>query len=328
MRIKKWAKATLKAAWRRTAAVNLIVTRRCDLACSYCHALRKGPELSPAEWIGIAEKLSRRFSVFTVSGGEPLLYKGLPELINGLSQIGIAGLCTNARLIKEHHLAAMHGLDYLNFSIDHMGDCLTSKKTAFGKLPLLAEYAKRHSFELFGTAVITSRNIDAIPDVAREMTRHNIPLNLQLVQNPGVADAFDTPEKTTQLARLQTELLAMKRGGYLIDESDEYINGFTSYTRGDCAVTCHAGDVYLAVDTDGRLMPCQDTAAVGASLLQTTDIDAALRDLPKSIPENCRCWWNCYHRYQDWKENPLSFLVQSGLKKPLRIIKQIKQFGN
>lgn len=323
MRLTKWTRATLKSAWHRTAAVNLIVTRRCDLACSYCHAVRKGPELAPADWLRIANKLSKRFSVFTISGGEPLLYKGLPDLINGIARIGIAGLCTNARIIKEHHLQAMPGLDYLNFSIDHTGDCSVSKKDAFGKLPLLTEYARRHSFELFGTAVITSRNIDVIPDVAREMARHGIALNLQLVQNPGALDAFDTPAKLVQLARLQTELLAMKRGGVLIDESDAYIKGMTAYVEGSCAVTCHAGDAYLAVDTDGRLMPCQASAAVGASLLGMGDIDAAVRALPQSIGSDCRCWWNCYHRYQAWKKSPLAFLVQSGLKKPLRAISHI-----
>ena len=136
MKVKKWAATALRAAWRRTAAINLIVTRRCDLACGYCHAVRPAKELPPEDWLRMAQALSQRFSVFTVSGGEPLLYKRLPELINGLSRIGIAGLCSNIRMLTASHLDAMRGLDYLNFSIDHpAGACddeRISRKDAFG----------------------------------------------------------------------------------------------------------------------------------------------------------------------------------------------------
>ena len=318
MRVGKWAASALRAAWRRTAAINLIVTRRCDLACSYCRAVRRGAELPPEDWLRIARKLSPRFAAFTVSGGEPLLYKGLPQLINGLSQIGIAGLCTNARLLEESHLDAMHGLDYLNFSIDHADthhDSEVSKKNAFGKLPMLADYARRHSFELFGTAVISYRDLDGIPGIVREMTRHAIPLNLQLVQRPEAQDAFDTPQKLAALDALQRELIAMKRGGYLIDEADDYLGGLTAFVEGGRAVACHAGTAYLAVDSDGRLMPCQDAAAVGLPVLETPDLDAALRALPNAIPERCRCWWNCYHRYQDWQANPWRFMARAGVNR-------------
>lgn len=312
MRVGKWAKASLRAAWQRTAAINLIVTRRCDLACSYCTAHGKSRDLQPRDWIKIARRLAHRFSVFTVSGGEPLLYKNLPEIINVVSQIGIAGLCTNARLLDDSHLRAMHGLDYLNFSIDHTGDSDASPKTAYGKLPLMTEYAKRHSFELRGTAVITSRNVESIVGVARELARHDVPLNLQLVQHPGPQDAFDTPAKIARLKSLQNELLALKRSGVRIDEPDAYIEGFVPFVQGRAAATCLAGKSYLAVDSDGRLMPCQDTAAVGASLHHdTTDVDAALRTLPQAVPGGCSCWWNCYHRNAAWVKNPVAFVAQS-----------------
>ena len=327
MRLKKWGVAAIKAAWRRTAAINLIVTRRCDLACTYCHALRKGKEIAPGDWIEIARRLSHRYSAFTVSGGEPLLYKGLPEVIAGISKIGIAGLCTNARMITEDHLQALEGLDYLNFSIDYAGEHApgdqASRKNAFGKMPLLMEYSRRHNFELFGTAVITHRSLHAIPEVVREMARHKIPLNLQLVQRPHAEDAFDTPEKLAELASLQMELLSMKHAGYAIDESDTYIADFAEFIEGRTAVNCHAGEVYLAVDTDGRLMPCQDTAPVGLPVLEIDDIDAALQALPGSIPGGCRCWWNCYHRYQDWQRNPWLYIAQAeigSIRRPARVL--------
>lgn len=312
MRIRKWAKTALQAAWRGTSVANLIVTRRCDLACSYCTARGKSPDLAASDWIKIARRLSHRFSVFTVSGGEPLLYKGLTELMDALSQTGLAGLCTNARTLEEQHLEAMPGLDYLNFSIDHTGDSSHSPKDAFGKLEMMSHYARRHSFVLRGTAVITSRSVDSIDGIVRKLAAHDIPVNLQLVQNPGPADAFDTPEKLARLRRLQDEIVQLKQRGFDIDETGDYIRGFAPFIEKQAAVKCRAGSAYLAVDHDGRLMPCQSSAATGEPLHHdTTDVDAALRALPMAVPEQCRCWWNCYHRDAAWTKNPVAFAGQA-----------------
>jgi len=311
MRLGKWAKAALRAAWYRTATVNLNVTRRCDLACSYCTVYGKGyAEIAPEQWLEIARRLSRRYAVFTVSGGEPLLYKGLPELVDGLARLGIAGLVTNVRTLTEAHLEAMPGLDYLNFSIDQVAEPGASPKDAFGKLPMLRDYARRNGFRLFGTAVITSRTVDSVPGVVEFMAAHGIPLNLQLVQHPGPEDAFDTPEKVTALGRLQARLVELKRAGWPIAEPESYLRGFVAYVEGRAAVPCHAGDTYLTIDTDGRPMPCHDVSATGASLVDG-DVAVKLERLPEAVPEGCRCWWNCYHWYGDWRRNPLAYLARS-----------------
>lgn len=300
----KWAQAAWHAAAQRTATVNLVVTRRCDLACSYCHATGKTPEITVDEWLSIARKLAPRFAVFTVSGGEPLLFRGLPELINGLSQIGLAGLCSNVRRIDAATLEAMPGLDYLNFSIDQLDAAEVSRKTAFGKIPLLVEHARRQKFALYGTAVITSRNADVIPELVREMHRYGVPLHLQLVQRPAPENAFDTPAKLVRLAELQAELLAMRRAGYAIEESVAYLSGFGHFVQGEAAVDCQAGRTYLAVDTDGRLMACQDSPPSGPPLHRVDDAEPLLAALPASRAADCRCWWNCYHRYAEWERSP------------------------
>lgn len=315
MKLGKWARAALKAAWRRTATVNLVVTRRCDLQCSYCLVLRKSPELAASDWLKIAARLAPRYAVFTVSGGEPLLYRPLPELINGLARLGIAGLCSNLRQLDARLLESMPGLDYLNFSIDQAGaasDAAASRKNAFGKLGLVAEHARRHGVVLHGTAVITRRTLDGIVAVVEETTRHGIPLNLQLVQQAQAEDAFVTAQDLAELERLSKELRTMKRAGYLIDEPDTYLAGFAPFLRGEVEVPCQAGRAYLAIDTDGRPMPCQACTAAGPALTEAPDLDAALGALPAAIPQGCRCWWNCYHWYGDWVRSPWRYMARRG----------------
>jgi MoaA/NifB/PqqE/SkfB family radical SAM enzyme len=309
LKYKKWILATLKAAWHRTATVNLIVTRRCDMNCNYCYSVREQKEIPPQDWIKIAKKLSKRFAVFTLSGGEPLLYDGVFDLINSLSEFSIAALCTNAKKIEESHLKVMRGLDYLNFSFDHTGDSNISTKTSFGKIPLLKEYSRLNSFELSATLVISNQNIESIPRVIEELKIHNIGINLQLVQRPQPIDTFDTPEKILKLEQLQNELLRMKHQGYPIKEFDDYIKGFVPFVKNQNSVHCLAGKVYFAVDSDGRFMPCQDTEAFGKPILEIEDIDSALKDLSNHTHKNCSCWWNCYYNYQKWAKNPLKYLL-------------------
>lgn len=310
MKKRKWIRAALKAAFHRTTTVNLIVTRRCDLACSYCRAVRKTPEITVENWLAIASRLSSKFSVFTVSGGEPLLYPDLPKLINGLSRIGLAGLCTNLRRIDSAFLESSDELDYLNFSIDQLDGESASRKDSFGKIPLLLEFSKRNRFALYGTAVITWRNVEAIPALAEYMHASGIPLNLQLVQNPTTENAFCSDDRLQRLHQLQQELLAMKRAGFAIEESDAYLEGMQAFVTGGRSVKCLAGESYLAVDTDGRLMACQDSNAWGPPLHEVDDVAALLDRVKFSKRPGCRCWWNCYHRYARWNENPWRLLAE------------------
>ena len=315
MNLLKWTHATLRAIANRTATVNLIVTRRCDLSCTYCRARGDTPEISEDHWIHIVQGLSKTFSVFTVSGGEPLLYQNITSLINRISRHGIAGLCTNARALTRDHLEAMTGLDYLNFSIDHTGGSTVSEKTAFGKLQLMAEYAQKNSFELHGTAVITARNIDTIPSVIKTLALNKISTNLQLVLGASGGEAFDTPQKINNLKKLSNELIKMKHGGYPIRESESYIKSFSDFLENRKAVTCLAGKAYIAVDSDGCLMACQDIAPSHIRLLDIKNIDDAFKKLQKTIPEGCRCWWNCYHQYSWWYTQPITFLISSFLER-------------
>ena len=313
----RWARAALRAAWHRTASANLLVTRRCDLTCGYCHVYGQGhAEISPVEWLEIARRLSRRYAVFTVTGGEPLLYKGLPELVAGLEKLGLVGLCSNVRTLSEAHLKEMPGLDYLNFSIDGTHASPGSPKFAYDKFELMREYARRNGFRLFGTAVVTARTLDGIPDVVRRLAAERIPINIQLVQDPAPEDAFDTPTKRAALGALQRELLAMKRSGYPIAEPDDYLDGFVAFVEGRAAVPCHAGETYLAVDTDGRPKPCHAVGATGSSLIDG-DIRVSLEALPEAVPDGCHCWWNCHHWYGDWRRSPLAY-VYGHLRDSLR----------
>lgn len=123
--------------------LRISVTDRCNFRCTYCMPkeifgddyafLPKNELLSFDEM----ERLARIFASLGVkklriTGGEPLLRKGLPDLIARLANIdGIEdiGLTTNAVLLKPHAKALYEaGLRRLNISLDALD------KELFGKI--------------------------------------------------------------------------------------------------------------------------------------------------------------------------------------------------
>ena len=113
--------------------LRLSVIDRCNFRCTYCMpADEVGPDF---EWLQASQRLSfdemlRLVAQFArlgvekirLTGGEPLLRKQLPELIEGLRQIqGIndIAMTTNAFFLKDHAEALQKaGLKRLNISLD------------------------------------------------------------------------------------------------------------------------------------------------------------------------------------------------------------------
>ncbi|MDY0004741.1 MAG: radical SAM protein [Polyangia bacterium] len=82
----------------------LEITRRCNLACSYCGS-ECGPrglpgELEAPDWIGVVRQIASDFDskqvMVAVTGGEPLLKEGVLELFSELDALGFRfGMVTN-----------------------------------------------------------------------------------------------------------------------------------------------------------------------------------------------------------------------------------------
>jgi GTP 3',8-cyclase len=121
---------------RRLEYLRLAVTDRCDMKCSYCMPKGfKGYE-EPSDWLSFdeVERLVRLFAARGVSrirltGGEPLLRRGLPDLVARLSALpGVHDLSmtTNATHLATHAKALRRaGLSRLNVSLDSLSrECL------------------------------------------------------------------------------------------------------------------------------------------------------------------------------------------------------------
>ena len=120
--------------------LRLSVTDLCNLRCRYC--MRDGVDKLEREDILTYEEFLRLAALFArcgvdtvrVTGGEPLVRKGVEQLVRGLKAIpGIrkVTMTTNAVLLEQQLPALLEaGLDSVNISLDTLDPALFAKITA------------------------------------------------------------------------------------------------------------------------------------------------------------------------------------------------------
>ena len=129
---------------RRISYLRLSVTDRCDFRCQYCMA--ETMEFLPRTQVLTIEELVRTARLFTelgvrkirVTGGEPLIRRGVDELFTGLGNL--PGLETLALTTNGSQLAAQApqlrdaGVNSVNISLDSLDPSRFRAITRIGHL--------------------------------------------------------------------------------------------------------------------------------------------------------------------------------------------------
>ncbi len=116
----------------KTLRVSLVST--CNLGCVYCTmgteeeiVVDKKPQVAASVFLDHIAKLHTQLGLETIrfTGGEPLLYRELPAVIEGVKAMGIEDIkmTSNAFLLDRMAPALKEaGLQYINVSLDAMDD--------------------------------------------------------------------------------------------------------------------------------------------------------------------------------------------------------------
>jgi MoaA/NifB/PqqE/SkfB family radical SAM enzyme len=144
---------------RHPIAAQLVVTRRCNLACAYCTEFdRKSAPVPTAELIRRVDRLADLgTAVITLSGGEPLLHPDLDAVVARVRARGaMAVVLTNGFLLDERRIRGLNraGLDYLQISIDNIEPDAGSKKSLSLLERRLAALAARAKFQVTINSVV------------------------------------------------------------------------------------------------------------------------------------------------------------------------------
>ena len=182
---------------RKISYLRLSVTDRCNLRCKYCMP-PQGVDLLPRSEIltyGELEILCKiliehGIEKIRITGGEPLVRKGLCTLLKKLKGIGrLKELCltTNGVLLKEMvHELRSSGIDRINISLDSLDSRVYQSITSYPYLHKVLEGISAALEEglaplKINVVVMRGTNHEEIADFV-EMAREN-PINVRFIEH-------------------------------------------------------------------------------------------------------------------------------------------------
>jgi MoaA/NifB/PqqE/SkfB family radical SAM enzyme len=119
---------------RHPVLAHMVVTRRCNLSCTYCNEFDDFSKPVPtAELLRRIDLLAALgTTVITLTGGEPLLHPELESIVQRVRSHGIIAVAvTNGYLLTPERIRGLNraGLDHLQISVDNIKPDDVSKKS-------------------------------------------------------------------------------------------------------------------------------------------------------------------------------------------------------
>jgi MoaA/NifB/PqqE/SkfB family radical SAM enzyme len=239
--VKNALKPYYRSLFPNQLCILLWVTFRCNYRCSYCPVVThysyadiygSADERRPEDWIAALDRLPQ--ANIYISGGEPFLFKGLPELVNGLTRHHILGIVTNAT-VNTSVYERINRKIHMNLSFHRE---FVSEDDFIGKIDELRKVGR---FHLNVNLVATRENVPMIPKLEKLLTDHRVSLHIDPFVDPEMKFQYTTqemailqrylpPDRTTQMDRLK----------------------FDSYE----SKICSAGQNYINVMPDGTVFRC------------------------------------------------------------------------
>jgi MoaA/NifB/PqqE/SkfB family radical SAM enzyme len=233
--------------------VQLVVTRRCNLACGYCTEFDDFSAPVPTEVLQSRIDRIRALGAFSLefTGGEPLLHPDLPHLISYARESGILRimLISNGFLLSEERVEALNraGLDHLQVSVDGIEPNDVTMKTLKPlrvKLEMLARTAR---FKVTLSGVVGSTESEDALEVVAFAKAHGFRPRVLLIHGSDGQLQLD-PAKRALYRRVRQAI------GGRFDEAHDYRDRLL---RGEPApFKCRAGARYLYVDEFGMVRWC------------------------------------------------------------------------
>ena len=293
----------------------IYITHRCNLDCTYCNVHKKNSkELSVDKWINICEILNNiGIKKLTILGGEPTVRNDLPVLVNYIIQNtnmdlnivsnGTASFDVIDELLKVKLKQFSSSVDTLDNSSIDIHSLIKSQKAM-----KTFEYIKSKSnIKLTAYMVLTKQNANRIQDMVKKLSAKGIYLYIlpyhyslnngewitrDLIRNDNLALDSMPSEKLNDVVYT---LINMKKNGYLISNSieylcslPEYINNFTWHCKSDI----HE----LRIDSDGSLMCCHDNRGTETPSFSVFDLQekSAISKIIKARANDSGKCLGCY----------------------------------
>jgi MoaA/NifB/PqqE/SkfB family radical SAM enzyme len=199
---------------------------------------------------------------YSVWGGEPLLRKDLPEILEFAKKMGlITMVITNGYFLKDRYKEILPHTDYLIVSIDFdddMHDEMRGAKGIWKRAIEGIELCKGSKTKVVINSVITNLNYNKVEGL------------LDLSRRLGVMHAFEAMDITEeyfkpanafrptedQLKVAFSKMIELKKKGYNVYNSVGFLENFSKKKK----YTCHFPKIFIIVDAHGNISSCQDNS--------------------------------------------------------------------
>ncbi len=250
---------------------NVIVTRRCNLACGYCNEYDRTSAPVPRALLDERLTQLRALGTFgiSLSGGEPTLHPDLPAIVRRCRQLGFVrtGIISNGLLLTPALIQSLDdaGLQELQISIDGVHANATTEKVLDRlrkRLGWLREHARFHVTVSGVIGACPPEEVAAVIDYVRQLGF--TPRVLLVHAGDGRLELGADERRVFDEVTATLPRTWMDFGDYRAQLIRE----------GAAPFKCRAGSRYLYVDEEGLVSWCSQTrAAFAKPLVQYTLAD-------------------------------------------------------
>jgi MoaA/NifB/PqqE/SkfB family radical SAM enzyme len=282
---------------RHPIAAQMVVTRRCNLACRYCSEFDHASAPVPtAELLRRVDRLADLgTSIITLSGGEPLLHRDLETVVARIRARGaMAVVLTNGFLLTEGRTRALNraGLDYLQISIDNIEPDARSKKSLSLLDRRLVDLAAHAAFHVTINSVVGA-DADGSDAAYRIAVRARA---LGFTSTVGVIHDRAGQLQPLSLAQrdLVARILALAPSFFSFTQFAHFQRNIIRGLPNDWH--CPAGGRFLYVCEDGLVHDCSQQRGTPGVPLETYSAADLAREADRPKPCASFCTVSCVHQ--------------------------------
>jgi len=291
------------------------VTGRCNMKCSFCEWWKTDiKELSTKEALKAIDVVcSLGVPFFDLSGGEPLLRKDLVVLAKRVSSHGcLVSMNTNGTLLDKNRVSEIANVfDTVVVSLDgpkKVHDRIRGVPGTFDRAVAAIRLLKAHGVRTGVNSVATPWNIDILPQFIEQL-RDDVDFAQVQPMHPYPPSEGNVPNNE-QVFILQDYLLNLKQSDHgFLALPTEFIKGFEQFFKGKIQKICHAGQLYIAINPEGKLLACpaRSDLVIGDILNGSMDDKLKRRDNERwrKVSACKGCWLECTVGVSMVLDNPL-----------------------
>jgi len=314
--------------------VQYAVTSKCNLNCNICNSnFSRDKEidltLQEIKRLGLILK-KIKVSTLVLTGGEPFIRKDIIEIAKIFKTCGLeVRFQTNGFLLTPEIMIELSKLrvDGITISLDSLNpeiqDRLTnfnnSHEKIFKALSVITQYSSQTKSICAINTVVSKLNIEGLPTLAKFASKlglfisfipiHSTQANSHFIIRKNNAELEFSEKDFLVIDRVYSELIEMKKQGYLIYNSSRFLRETPDYLKyKKIHWKCDSPYLYFAISPSGNFLPCVDLNS-GIKILDKAFMEnyfrGRIQTQIKKIVDGCEgcmyaCWPEFTYLMRDW----------------------------